>query len=81
MNERDKLRELLIDVFLLEPDEYSDDLEREDVETWDSLGVVSLAVGIDETFGYHPTPEEAVAIASVADVVALLESNGISFEE
>ena len=81
MNERDKLRELLIDVFLLEPDEYNEDLEREDVETWDSLGVVSLAVGIDETFGYHPTPEEAVAIASVADVVALLESNGISFEE
>ncbi len=80
MNNREKLRELVIDVFLLEPDEYSDELRREDVETWDSLGVVSLAVGIEESFGYHPTPEEAVAITGVADVVALLERNGISFE-
>lgn len=81
MTNRDKLRDLLIDVFLLEPDEYRQDLKRDDVETWDSLGVVSMGVGIEETFGYHPTPEEAMGIGGVADIIALLEKNGVSFAE
>ena len=81
MTNRDKLRELLIDVFLLEPAEYREDLERGDVETWDSLGVVSLAVGIHETFGYHPTPEEAMGIHRVADIIALLEEHGTPFAD
>jgi acyl carrier protein len=74
-----KLRDLLVDVFLLEPDEYNRDLLRADVETWDSLGIVSLAVGIEETFGYHMTPEEATGLAGVADIVVLLTSKGIGF--
>ena len=81
MSNHDKLRELLIDTFLLEPDEYSLDLRREDVDTWDSLGIVSMAVGVQETFGYHFTPEEATGIESVADIVRLLESKGIPFGE
>ena len=80
MNGRDKLRELILDVFLLDESEFSFDLKREDVKTWDSLGVVSLAVGIEETFGYHPTPDEAVAIRSVADIVALLERKGVTLD-
>ena len=73
------LRDLLVDVFLLEPDEYHRDLLRADVETWDSLGIVSLAVGIEETFGYHMTPEEATGLTGVADIVTLLASKGIGF--
>jgi len=81
VSNHDKLKDLLIDTFLLEDAEYSVDLTREDVDTWDSLGVVSLAVGVHETFGYHFTPEEATGIGSVADIVRLLESKGISFAE
>jgi acyl carrier protein len=73
------LRDLLVDVFLLEPDEYHRELLRADVETWDSLGIVSLAVGIEETFGYHMTPEEATGLTGVADIVTLLASKGIGF--
>lgn len=81
MSNHDKLRDLLIDTFLLEPNEYSLALRREDVDTWDSLGIVSMAVGVQETFGYHFTPEEATGIECVADIVRILESKGISFEE
>jgi acyl carrier protein len=81
MSNRDILRELLLDVFLLEEDEFHFDLRREEIETWDSLGVVSVAVGIDETFGYHMTPEEATSIAGVADIVVLLRSKGIAFDD
>lgn len=74
---RDRLDELLLDVFLLEPDELRDDLRRDDLETWDSLGMVSLAVGVEETLGYHMTPEEAAELTSVSDLVALLRARGI----
>jgi acyl carrier protein len=59
---RERLRELLLDVFLLDDDEFDFSLRREDLDTWDSLGVVSMAVGIEEAFGYHMAPEEATGI-------------------
>ncbi|NMA27930.1 MAG: acyl carrier protein [Burkholderiales bacterium] len=80
MDNRQKLKDLLVDVFLLSPEEFRFDLTREEVETWDSLGVVSMAVGVQETFGYHMKPEEAVAIRGVADLVELLSARGIPLD-
>jgi len=77
----EQLKQLILDTFLLDPSEFRLDLRREEVETWDSLGVVSLAVGVHETFGYHFTPEEATGLESVQDVVRILESKGIPFHE
>lgn len=51
------------------------------MDTWDSLGVVAMAVGIQETFDYHMKPEEAISIKSVADIIKVLKSKGISFDE
>jgi acyl carrier protein len=76
----EKLKELIVDTFLLDEAEFSLDLQREDVDTWDSLGIVSMAVGVNETFGYHFTPEEATGIQSVRDIVSILETKGISFD-
>jgi acyl carrier protein len=80
MENREKLRRLVMDVFLLDPSEFRFDLRREEVLTWDSLGVVSLAVGVQETFGYHFTPEEATGIKSIQDIVDLLTARGIRFD-
>jgi acyl carrier protein len=80
MDNRDKLRDLLTDILLLADEEFSYDLKREDVETWDSLAVVAIAAGVEETFGYHLTPEEALAMTGVRDLIATLEREGISFE-
>ena len=59
MTNREKLQDLLLDVFLLDPSEFSFDLKREEIQTWDSMAVVAIAVGVEETFGYHFTPGEA----------------------
>ncbi len=80
MSNSEKLKDLLVEIFLLEDDEFSFDLSRDDIETWDSLGTVSMAVGIQEEFGYHMTPEEATKMASVHEIKTLLEGNGIVFE-
>ena len=79
MSNREKLRELLIDVFLLDAGEFRFDLERGEIDTWDSLGTVSLAVGIQDVFGHHLTPAEATGMASVEDIVAMLRGKGVDF--
>jgi acyl carrier protein len=81
MSNKDKLEDLLVEVLILEEGEFRFDLMREDVDSWDSLAVVALAVGVEETFGYHMKPEEALEIKGVRDIIALLESKGISFDE
>lgn len=78
---RERLKNLLLDIFLMEPDEFSFDLKREQVETWDSLAIVAVAVGIEETFGYHMTQEEAMSVQSVPDIMRLLEQKGIPFDD
>jgi acyl carrier protein len=80
MSNREKLKNLILDVFLLNPGEFRFDLTRDEVDTWDSLGVVSLAVGIHETFGYHMTPDEATSLKGVSDVIAVLRSKGLDFD-
>ena len=81
MQNRQKLRDLLIEILLLSDQEFSFELRREQVETWDSLAVVAIAAGIDETFGYHFTPDEAVALTGVPEIIRILEREGISFAE
>ena len=81
MTNRETLRDLLIDIFLLEPEEFRFNLTREEVETWDSLAVVSVAVGVKEAFGYHFTPEEAASVQKVQDIIDILETKGICFAE
>lgn len=81
MSNRDKLKKLLMDIFLLTEDDFSFDLTRDNIMTWDSLGTVSMAVGVQETFGYHFTPEEAMQVTSIPDIMRLLESKGIAFND
>lgn len=81
MSNRELLKNLLLDVLLLEPSEFSFDLKRDGIETWDSLAIVAIAVGVEETFGYHPTQDEAMALQSVQDIIDLLEKKGFSFHD
>ena len=81
MTNREKLQDLLLDILLLDPSEFRFDLKRDEVETWDSMSVVAIAVGVDETFGYHFSPEEAIAITGVGDIIEVLEAKGISFAD
>lgn len=80
MSNREKLRDLLLEVFLLDPSEFRWDLTKQEIDTWDSLGTVSMAVGVEETFGYHFKPVEALAIDSVQGIIDILQSKGIAFE-
>jgi len=77
---RERLKDLLVDVLLIDPSEFSLTLTKAEVDTWDSLAIVAVAVGIEEVFGYHPTTQEAMRLQSVQDIIALLEEKGIAFD-
>jgi acyl carrier protein len=79
-SQRDTLRQLLLDTFLISEDEFRFDLRRDELDTWDSLGVVSLAVGVEETFGYHMTQDEAMSIGGIDDIIRLLRSKGAQLD-
>jgi len=76
----DRLKNLICDVFLLEPEEFSVNLSKGDIDTWDSLGTVAMAVGIQDEYGYHFTPEEAIGIESIRDIIEVLTEKGIDFD-
>lgn len=81
MNDIEKLEGLLTEVFLLEDGEFSIDLKRENINSWDSLGTVAMAVGIQDVFGYHMTPDEAISINSVSEIIDLLRQKKAAFNE
>jgi acyl carrier protein len=77
----EKLMTLLSDIFLIDPSELRADMKRSEIDTWDSLGTVSMAVGIQEAFGYHMSPDEAMAIDSIRRIIDLLKAKGIDLDE
>lgn len=81
VSNREKLKELLLDVFLLDPAEFRFDLKRGEIDSWDSLGTVSLALGIEEVFRHHLTPAEITGLASVDDILTVLARRGVDFEK
>jgi len=81
MTNSEKLQDLLLDILLLDPSEFHYGLKREEILTWDSMAVVAIGVGVEETFGYHFTPAEATSLTGIGDVIQILESKGISFAE
>ena len=77
MTRHEILVQLLADIFLLDPSEVRMDMSRADLPTWDSLAVVSIAVGVHQTFGYHFTPAEANGIQKFQDIIDVLKSKGV----
>jgi acyl carrier protein len=71
------LVDLLSEIFLIDPDPAVLGFTKDEIETWDSLGTVSLAVGVEEEFGYHMTPDEATSLQSVPELILLLETRGV----
>ena len=81
MNNREKLKRLLMDIFLMDEADFRFDLRREEIPTWDSLATVSMAVGVQESFGHHFTPSVALGVQGFADIVRFLESKGVALNE
>jgi len=75
-----KLRNLLVEILLIDEDQYLDENGPDAIETWDSLAMVRIATAIDEAFGYGMTPEEMVSLDSIGNIKAILREHNIRFD-
>jgi acyl carrier protein len=50
--------------------------KQDEVEGWDSLGVLSLMAGLDEEFDILMSEEEMQNLHTVADILDVLKKNG-----
>ena len=51
------------------------DTPREEIAGWDSLGVLTLMASLDEKFDIHLNETEIGGMASVGDILGILERN------
>ncbi len=70
---RSRLKTMMANLFRCEPSELTDSTGPGDVAGWDSLGHVSLMSEIENEFKLHVPVEDALEVASIDDLVAILQ--------
>jgi len=76
-----KLHKLLVEILLIDDDQYQNDNGPDEIETWDSLASVNIAAAVEKEFNYAMTPEEMVSLESIGDIKTILTSQGIDFNK
>jgi acyl carrier protein len=76
-----KLRDLLVEILLIDEEQYRDENGPDTIETWDSLAMVRIAAGVQDAFAYTMTPEEMVSLESIADIKAILRAHDVGFDQ
>lgn len=66
----------IVQIFEESPDRITLSTPRADIPAWDSLGVLSLMAGLDETFGIVANGAELNRMQSAGEILALIRSHG-----
>ena len=74
MSARESATHLLASALLISERDVPADARLGRVDQWDSLAHARLLLALEEKLGRILTPDEAVAIESIADIAQLLES-------
>lgn len=64
------------DVFEAPADKIRPETRRDEIDAWDSLGILTLIARMDEDFQVLLTEEEIQALRSVGDIVEVLRKRG-----
>lgn len=75
MSEMDVLNWLTV-LFEEKPGALTPETSRDDIPTWDSLGVLNLMAGLDEKFGIVLTEQELQSMTRVSDILQVLHRHG-----
>ena len=76
-----KLQNLLIEILLIDENQYRDDYGPDEIETWDSLATISIAAAVEKEFSYEMSPEEMASLESIGDIKDVLRSRGVDFDK
>jgi acyl carrier protein len=70
----DRLKETIADDLNVDPQSLTSDTRLEDIETWDSVMVLSLMVILSERMGREITPREMMRLKTFGDIEKLVAS-------
>ena len=70
---RDKLRQVLADVFYIEESEINESTSIETVDSWDSLQHLNMILAIEQTFGVRFSTKEIENLRSFSIILTTLE--------
>jgi acyl carrier protein len=70
----------IADIFEEPAGRISTTTERTQIPGWDSLGTLSLIAALDEKFDVHLDEQEIEAMASVQDILKILQQHGAMAE-
>jgi acyl carrier protein len=80
MNMDRRLAELLAGVFGMSVSEIQLNLQKADVDNWDSLKQMDLVVTLEREYGIQLEITDIVRMISVGDIMAVLQEKGINLE-
>ena len=72
-----KLQDILKKIFSLSEGEWSPNLTRSDISSWDSLKHMDLVVTLEKEYNTRLDVREIMSMKSFPDITALLQSKGV----
>ena len=73
----ERLKRLVIEVLLIDDDEYLDANGPDEISSWDSLAAVTLASAIEKEFGVPVPPDDMACFNTIGDIRQFCRANGI----
>lgn len=77
MSIEERLAVLFQKVFKIERDEFSPQLQPEDLLLWDSLGHMNLVMDLEELFDVRFAADEITELTSAGRIVEVLKAKGV----
>lgn len=71
------LTTIIAQAIRMRPEEISDELAMEAVDSWDSLAHMDLVAGIESTYGIDLTADDIVAMTRVGAIREVLAKKGV----
>lgn len=71
--DKEKKMEIIADILELEISELKEDMILDELETWDSVAVLSVISVMDENFGKLPLASEIIKCKKVSDLLAIMQ--------
>jgi acyl carrier protein len=76
-----KLADLLADVFGLRPLDITSELDKSEVDSWDSLKQMDLVMSLEREYGITLDILDIVRITSVAAIISVLNEKGVTLAD
>lgn len=78
MTNIEKLNNIFVEVFGVEPSALTSDFKKENVEAWDSIHQLSIVTAMEEEFDLLFDPEDIIALDSYEAAKGIMEKYGVN---